>query len=48
MFRPRNTRRDSANAAIEANMTVRTAVITLVMALARYQFQMSPAWNSAA
>lgn len=45
-LRPRNTRRDNAKAAIEANITVSTAVTTLVMPLARYQFQMSPDWNS--
>lgn len=48
MFRPGKTRRDRANAAIEAKNTVRIAVRTDVMPLARYQFQISPAWKSVA
>ena len=40
--RPGNRSREIAYAAIEANTTVKITVTTAVMALARYQFQMSP------
>ena len=40
--RPRNRSREIAYAAIDANITVKITVTTEVIALARYQFQMSP------
>src|ERR1700712_4923996 len=45
-LRRRNWRRGSATAALEARNTVSTEVMTLVMPLAMYQFQMSPAPKS--